>query len=284
MAGFDWYQGTVRSPVDDVLEACQNLAERIDFEHGRGMHGYATSTALRSPDGIVGHLWHGGSHPYPHVVFTGEAAQPGAELIRARFPEHSVSRLDVREDFADCGGFDRMQPVLLDAAKSHRIRVGTAGDHLLTMEGRTLYLGAPKSPCRLRMYDKAAELRAKFAADPVRLLAVPDHMTRVEAQVRPETKEARAAFASIEPLAVFGCSAWLRQVWSGLVGLDLEPVQVTKPYRQSDDERALAYLLAQYGAVLQRLEVDLGSWSAVGSQLGYLLSERQAAARKVRRS
>lgn len=280
MAGFDWYQATIRQPVDDVLEAFSGLSEHVHIEHGKGVQGYGHTAVLSDPEGVLGRVWYGGSHPYPHAVFSGEGAQAGAELIRAAFPEHMVSRLDVREDFADAGAFDRMLPVLLSAADRHRVRVDTRGDHLLRQEARTVYLGAPSSAVRLRQYDKAAELRAKFAADPVRLALVPEHLTRLEAQVRPQTREARIAFATIEPMAVMGSSAWLREVWSGVVGLELEPVHVGKPWRQSDDDRAYAYLLAQYGGLLERVKADLGSWAVVGQQLGHDLAERAKVKRR----
>jgi hypothetical protein len=282
VAGFDWYQATVAAPVDDVLEALGGLAERSTLRHERGMHGYGHSTAVEGVDGPVARVWHGGSHAYPHVVLTGEHAQAGSEVIRAQFPEHWVSRIDSREDFGDEGAFDRIVPVMLAAAEAHRVKVDTRGDHLLTKQGRTVYLGAATSACRQRLYDKAAELRAKFAADPVRLIEVPEHLTRLEAQVRPQTREARARFATIEPMEVMGSSAWLRYVWQEVAGLELEPVQVGKVWRQSDDERAYSYLLAQYGGLLKRMHGDLGSWACVGAQIGHDLAERETAKRRGR--
>jgi hypothetical protein len=195
---------------------------------------------------------------------------------------HEVTRLDAREDFGDADAFDRMLPALLSAAERHRVRVDTRGDHLLRKEARTVYLGAPSSAVRLRQYDKAAELRSKFAADPVRLAAVPESLTRLEAQVRPQTHEGRKHFATIEPLAVMGSSAWLRDVWQAVAGMDLEPIQVGKAWRQSDDDRAYAYMLAQYGGCLSRLKADLGSWTCVGEQIGHDLAERDKAARRER--
>lgn len=282
MAAFDWYQATIRQPVDDVLEALGGASERVTLAHGKGHHGYAHSTVLEGSEGFRATVWHGGSHEYPHAVVTGESAQAGAELIRAAFPEHFVSRADAREDFGEAGAFDRILPQLVDVARQHRLKVDTRGDHLLTREGRTVYLGAPSSAVRQRLYDKAAELRAKFAADPVRLAEVPEHLARLEAQVRPQTVEARRAFATIEPLAVMGSSEWLREVWRRVAGLDLEPVQVGKPWRQADDERAYGYLLAQYGGLLQRVRDDLGSWDMVGRQIGHDLDERARAKRRRR--
>lgn len=279
MAAFDWYQATIPAPVDDVLEACFALGGQVQLRHTKGMQGYGTATLLEDEGGTLGRVMHGGTHVHPHAIFTSDAAQAGAELIRARFPEHMVTRLDAREDFGDAGAFDRILPALLSAAERHRVRVDTRGDHLLRKEARTVYLGAPSSAVRNRLYDKAAELRAKFAADPVKLAAVPEHLTRMEAQVRPQHQLARQAFARIEPMAVMGCSAWLREVWQQIAGLELEPVQVGKPWRQSDDDRAYAYLLSQYGGLLRRLQNDLGSWECLGLQIGHDLAERAKAKR-----
>jgi hypothetical protein len=222
----------------------------------------------------VGRVWHGGTHVYPHVVLSGEPTQAGVELIRASFPEHFVTRADAREDFGDEGAFDRIMPVMLAVAEAQRVKVGCAGDWALTMEARTLYLGSPSSATRQRLYDKAAELRSRFAADPVKLAAVPSHLARLEAQVRPQTKDARAQFATIEPMAVMGSSRWLREVWKGVSGLELEPVQVGKAWRQSDDDRAYAYMLAQYGGLIKRKQAEHGSWECLGLQLGCDLAER----------
>jgi hypothetical protein len=279
MPSFDWYQATVPAPVDDVLEALCVLAPRLAVGHQRGIHGYATTTTLGNDEhGTVAKVWHGGTHEYPHAVLSSDWAQPGAECIRAAFPEHMVSRVDVREDFCEEGAFDAIQPCLLAAAVEHRVKVGTAGDHLVRMEARTTYLGSPSSAVRLRLYDKRAEMISKLAggnaADRAKeWLRVgggewPDHWARLEAQIRPQTKVSRAEFASIEPVDALGCSRWMRDVWRGVAGLELSPVQVGRGYRASDDERAYRYLLGQYGGVLRRMRQEAGSWECVGLQIG----------------
>lgn len=279
MAGFDWYQATVPEDPNTVLEALSAFRGGVNLRPARPALGYGHAVELHDPIGVVGRCLYGGSHTHPHVIFSGENAQAGAELIRAEFPEHSVSRVDAREDFGDADAFDRMLPVLLEAAKRHRVKVDTRGDHLLTQQGRTVYLGAASSAVRLRQYDKAAELRAKFARDPARLAQVPEHLTRLEAQVRPQTPMARRALARAEPIEVMGCAGWLREVWRAVSGLEVTPVQVGKPWRQADDDRAYAYLLGAYGELLRRKQQQHGSWAALGQQLGHDLSERAKALR-----
>jgi hypothetical protein len=283
MAAFDWYQATIRSSVDDVLESLVALAPGLKLSHERGMHGYAMKAVLGNDDeGKVANVMYGGTHEYPHATVSSDWAQPGAQLIRASFPgQHSVTRVDVREDFIDEGAFDAIQSELVEVAKAHRVQVGTAGDHLLTKEGRTVYLGSTKSAVRLRLYDKRAEVLAKlpaFGAERARAWAamgavVPDHWARLEAQIRPQTREAKAEFATIEPEQALGCSAWMREVWRAVCGLQLSPVQVARGYRVSDDQRSLAFMLRQYGPTLRRLREELGSWSCVGLQLGHELDQ-----------
>jgi hypothetical protein len=281
MASFDWYQGTIQRPIDDVLEVLSGLAPRLSLSHGRGLHGYATTSRLGNLDeGTVAAVWHGGTHAYPHAVISGQWAQPGAELIRLHFPLHTVSRIDVREDFEDEGAFDAIQAKLLVVAHEHRVKVDTKGDHLLTKRGRTTYLGSTKSAVMMRLYDKRAEVMAKLPPfGPERHIAaarlgydVPDHWTRLEAQIRPATPAAKAELARTEPIDALGSAPWMREVWRSVCGLELSPIQVGRGYRLADDERAYRYMCLQYGSVLKRMQADLGSWECVGLQIGSDLS------------
>ena len=277
MPAFDWYQGTVRAPLDDVIGACLGLAEGAELKHCKGLQGYGHRTVVQAAGASIGQVWHGGTHVHPHVVFSSDAATAGADMIRAAFPDHLVTRLDVKEDFGEPDAFDRMLPTLLGAAHRHRVGVDTRGDHLLRKEGRTVYLGSKTSAVQCRQYDKAAELRAKFASNPSRLLEVPAHLTRLEVQVRPSTPMARQAFSKIEPIAAIGCSDWTRDIWRDITGMELERVSVTKAWRESDDDRAYSAMLAQYGRMLGRRMLHHGSWSAFGCQLGSDLADRAEA-------
>lgn len=277
MASFDWYQATVPASPDDVLEACCGLAERVELRHVRGNNGYAHSTVVEGPDGPLAAVWHGGTHERPHVVFTGDQAEDGSKCIRAAFPEHFVRRADPRVDFIDATAYERIQAIMIGVARDHRVKPDVRGDHLVNQEGRSFYLGAPSSAVRERLYEKTAEQRAKFAHDPIRLAQIVEHHVRLEAQIRPQTKLAALTFATIEPVAAMGSSRWLRAVWKGVTDEELEPVQVGKVWRPSDDERGYGYLLSQYGGLLRRLAQVHGSFPALGAQIGHDLAERAKA-------
>jgi hypothetical protein len=279
---FDWYQATVPAEVPvlraALVGACDGRPEWTEME--RAPHGYAFGAKLADMDGDVCRVWWGGCHQHPHVTFSGASAPVGADLLRSEFPGHTVSRADPCIDFAEPGAYDRLQGIALAVAKERKVKVGTAGDHLLTLKGRTLYLGAPSSHTRLRLYDKAEELRQKFAANPVKLEEVPDELARLECQVRPATPEAKRAAAQADPVSLMGSAAWMRELMRIVADLDIEPFQAGNVWRQADHERAFAALLAQYGGTLQRLKVDLGSWDMVGRQIGHDLAERAAAQRR----
>lgn len=276
MARFDWYQGTVPADVRPLLFSLEGAAESAaQWEPmAKAPHGYAFGQRLRDVDGQVCMVWWGGSHAKPHVVSSGPTAPAVASVLREQWPGHTVSRADVCIDYAEAGAYERLQGIALGVAKDRGIKVGTAGDHLLTKQGRTLYLGASSSHTRLRLYDKADELRVKFAGDPMKLANVPDELARLECQVRPQTPQAKASAAVVQPMELMGSAAWMRELMRQVADVDLEPFEAGKPWRQSDDDRAYAALLAQYGGLLKRIWGDLGSWECVGRQIGDDLAER----------
>ena len=276
MARFDWYQVTVGASVPDIRACLSPLVDAPRWvPQKRGTQGYGFADHLEGQDGTSARLWWGGSHTFPHVVLSGGDAHQGAMLLREAFPEvQAVTRADVCIDYAEQGAYDMLQAAAVSVAEADKIKVNTAGDHLVTMQGRTCYLGAPSSHTRLRIYDKAAQLRAQFAKDPVRLATVPDHLARFEAQVRPQTAMARYNASKAEPMALMGSAKWLRKLMGMVAGLDIEAFQAGKVWRQSDDDRAYAALLAQYGGLLSRVCADLGSWDMVGRQIGDDLAVR----------
>lgn len=284
MARFDWYQATVRRPLDDVRQALSTFSPagvELD-QQKKAPQGYGAAWRVLADGAPVAQLWAGGSQAHPHVVFSGEEAQAGSELLRSAFPnDHLVTRLDACLDYSDPGAYDLLQAQCLEVAKARKVKIDTRGDHLVTLEGRTLYLGSTKSATRLRLYDKAAEMKAKLRADQVALLSVPDHLARLEVQVRPQTFQARSLAARAEPLSMFGSSAWTRELIRQVEGLEVEPCAMERAWRRSDDERAYMTMLAQYGAVLGRMGVAQG-WDCLGLQIRDDLAAQDDAKRKRR--
>jgi hypothetical protein len=256
------------APVDDLLEALEDLTPSAGFRQlERVPHGYAHGYALTDQDGQLGQVWWGGSFEHPHATFQGHASHAAAMVLRECFPGSPVSRCDpVLIDSMQPGAYDVLQDTCTAVAREMRVKVGTAGDHLVTLEGRTLYLGATKSGVRLRLYDKAAERRSKIN-DPDKLASLPASWARVEAQIRPHGREARLAAATASPTALLGSAKWLQAVARSITGLDVPRFQASPAWRQSDHDRAYRAMLTQYGSTLRQVLADAGSPECFGLQL-----------------
>lgn len=285
MAGrFDWYQATVRAEAPAVLAALEGVGGArgaLKWEPmAKAPNGYGFGSRLRDADGPVAMVLWGGRQPWPNVVGSGETAQAVSEVLRAEFAEeHRVTRADACIDFAQPGSYDLLQGIACQVAEELGIKVDVRGDHLVTKQGRTVYVGSPKSHTMLRIYEKGHELRAKFRNQPDRWASVPIDLARLECQVRPKTIEARMAASYVDPLSLMGSARWMRELIKRVGGIELEPFEAGRPWRQADDDRAYAAVLAQYGALLQRRAEEHGSWEMLGRQIGEDLAARAAARR-----
>jgi len=278
---FDWYAASIKAPPGHLLEAFEGITPGAHWTTlPKAQHGYGSAWSLVDIDGSVGQLWAGGMHAVPHIAITGDAAPAGAALLRECFPDHSVARADVIVlDAVSAGAYDSLQTHCLAVASEMKIRVGTNGDHLLTMQGRTLYLGAPLSKVRLRLYDKEAELRAKLRGNPLKLAAIPPGLVRLELQVRPSKSGKRAA-ATAEPAELLGYARWTQELLSRIGLQGIVPYRLSGPVRQSDHDRAHWALLRQYGPHFWRLLGETGSPDLVGRNIFNdlnLLRSQQAA-------
>ena len=268
---FDYYQATVRgTPHQNIVDALMAKADgmpKVEVAATK-LQGYGFQAQLDDMDGLFARVYWGGSQPDPHVISSGIAAKSVAECLRSEFPHsHFVSRADSCVDYSDPGAYDFLQDAALAVAVEKGIKVDTAGDHLVTKQGRTLYLGGNQSVTKLRIYDKAAELRSKLKG--AMLLEVPEHLTRFEIQVRPHGKQAKAKAASASPLEFMASAAWSRELIKRIEGVDLQPVSMRVDWRQPDIERSYAAMISQYGAILRAMKADLGSWECLGMQLGH---------------
>lgn len=266
---FDWYSATVQASVSDLLDAFGGITSGAAWERSpKPRLGYGMAWRLVDFDGVVGELWAGGMHDHPHIVFTGDGAPAGAALLRECFPYHGMSRGDVVVlDSVMPSVYDDLQRHCLEVAAERRVTINTAGDHLLTMQGRTMYMGAPTSAARLRLYDKEAELRAKLRGNPSKLETIPVGLVRMELQVRPATSIAKRAAAIAEPMDLLGSTAWMRELLKRINLADVEPFSLRRPWRQSDHDRAYWAMLGQYGATFDALLGEAGSPDLVGRNI-----------------
>jgi hypothetical protein len=170
--------------------------------------------------------------------------------------------MDVAEDFDGPGTWDRLAKMTLALADEKRLKINQAGDWHRKIDGRTLYIGAPSSAVRVRVYEKGIQLRGE-AIDGAPHIST--DLVRFEVQVRPEGA-ARQHAATCAPGAAYGYADWTRELARRVFELDVERVRI-KQRRDSDNERALEFMALQYGAHMQKRADELGGWGNLGYEL-----------------
>ena len=252
MPSFDWYQATLTDQQpDEVLAVLREFFPRTDIKRGRLLYGYKEAFDLvRGDHRIVSLMWGLHSSPDPHIQFTGSDAKEGASLCRKLWPNHRVSRVDSAMDWYSTGAWDELSSLALEIAHKHNLKVQHVGDFLRGENGRTLYIGSKSSPVFVCLYEKGKQPGMELLGEP--------HWVRLEVRVRPKSS-AKAQCATITPPEVFGCALWTKELYQRLTGSSIARHQVGTQYEPTDDDRAFAALVKQYGPLVVRLCGAMGA-------------------------
>jgi len=264
MVRFDAYSATtVEAKSSDLLSLLADAGGLGSFHkmrQGKGFHTFGDRIGIVNQDGIEwGSVqWGGRQGDRVMIEVKGEATPKAAELLRTRFP-HRCTRVDACADFDAPGSFERLLDACNQVKQGHRLKGEKQGDWDDFPElGRTLYLGARASVCRVRLYEKGKQPEYRH-------LERPD-WTRIEVQVRP-AKEAKTAFSALSPTEVWGASAWTRELASKVLQEHVDPHPAGTTYRLTQRDAALEWMCRQYGPHLVDLANDLGGWECVGLTL-----------------
>lgn len=240
----DWYQGMLLGESDPELLASLLVLGRPDtrLKQAGGLFGRPLSLRGELEGGTVG-IFYGGNLD---LVFraTSSAAPTMARIVREHFPEHTVSRVDICQDYDEPGVFGRMVDTLDPLAtgwKPRPVKVSTHGDWLHAIDGRTLYLGSFKSQLFIRLYEKGKELAARHPGE-----VFSDHLTRFEVELKPEGQDKRrAATATWEQLACW--TPFAAAALSAVAGLDVAPQMMLKGGSRDPEY----WIARQYGSVIR---------------------------------
>lgn len=270
---FDWYQSTVsEDPVVLVDTLAANLGAEVTA--GKAMYGYEVGYQLQNDQGTVARVLAGGRNGRPNAWASGQNTQPFVDVMRGLWPtKHYVTRFDAAEDWVGSNAFERLDKLVVGVADDKHLKVNQAGDWHRREDGRTRYIGSMKSPVFLRLYEKGLQERAA-APDEAQREAIPADWARLELVVRPG-REARHAAAAAEPEEAWGYSLWAQEIARLTMELDVPRVPVTV-WRAPDDERAMAFMVKQYGDVMERRAEQLGGWEALGAAIGEQIAIRNA--------
>ena len=287
---FDYYSASIEDdskPVIEVLwklgdelQPCHNLAKAYHFDKG-----YAV---MRQDSGLVCKVFYKpGSKPYAFA--SSDATDEFCDLVRNEWPDkHLVTRMDPCQDFYDVKARRKLTGIARRMAKDRRMRLSVICDPLDPTAGQTTYLGSPSSEYRLRIYDKGWEQFGKLQkrlgrnADllpkditftmPGGQQVQPDQWIRAELQARPKEEAARRLAATCTPEQAWGMADWTHDLAKKAFALELQRIYI-RAHKQSEDDKALRWMLRQYKGPLLRMASDLGGWDCVGLTLGEMLKE-----------
>lgn len=244
---FDYYSASLDETVAgaDVVDFFQT----VDLGSpvlGTGHYGYANRVDFMAGRRRAMQVMYGGSQARPLVVGSGATSGRVAELLRKRWPEHRVTRVDSAVDWDAEAAWPRISAMGLEVAKRRGIKTSVAGDWLGKLDGRTLYIGGKSSAFGVRIYEKGKQVPE----------AERPWWVRMECEWRPK-RENRAVAASLAPVDVWGASPWGRELLEATAALETAPV-AGPAWMPPDDLRARSALLRQYGSVLGRWADEVG--------------------------
>lgn len=266
---FDWYAATI---LDDPASVLLAVSEGLGAEvaPGHAVNGYQEGYDLRRDGSTVARVLYGGNGGWPHAFASSDDTDAFVRVVRERWPDrHRVTRMDASEDFDGAGTWEWLYGICLALADERALKIDQAGDWHREIDGRTFYVGGRKSAVFARLYEKGKQLIGRALDGGV---GISPHLVRLEVQVRPEGA-GRTYAAACEPEQAYGYADWSCELARRVLGLDVERVHI-KERRESDDARAIEWLVRQYGEHLVRLAGEVGGWPALGEEL-HRVKQRQ---------
>lgn len=296
---FDYYAATIEDRPTRVVDALRKLGHGVERceRLAKAYHYHDGVSVVHEHLGVVCRVFQSEGHK-AYAFASSDATDAFVDVVRSEWPDrHLVTRLDPCQDFYDGRARRTLGRIMRGMAKRRRMRLQLIHDPLDRTAGQTTYLGSPSSDARMRMYDKGWEQYHKLQAQCGRkgLLCAPelirfpipgtdvtvqaDQWVRAELQARPKGEDARRAAAVCTPEQAWGLTDWSQELARQAFALDLERLAV-QGRKLSTNERALQFMVQQYGRHLQQLRFDVGTWECVGLTLGEMIDEQQQQRRR----
>lgn len=231
----DWFEATLETDILSVLALMAVLGQgtdgkEADLKQHKGKHGYRRGHTMKSEHFEITVL-DLGSDGWPHIIGSGQSADIARRIAKALNCKGRTSRIDIACDSLE--GWLPAEGRALAWADAHpKTAIIHMGDIYRQERGRTIYIGAPSSERRIRIYEKGIQL----GQDP--------SWVRVELQYRPNNRNAKAwAFdSSIRDIADSSRAFVALRAFEGLY---------TPPAYQPPARQPLLALAHQYGNVLR---------------------------------
>jgi len=253
--GWDW-SATTHDGHDRVVNDLVDALGAVTVLPGKALHGWSRSVKAFDRDGYALGAVYFGAREDVHVVSTSSAADAGRRAVLAFDGQARTSRVDTRVD--TLLPFDDLRGVCEGVAGQKAAVIYMESKRGGESTGRTLYVGAPSSAVRVRVYEKWLESPGQYV----------EGTNRVEVQVRPPSR-AKEGVSSWTRAETFCASQLTRRLASEL-GTDLgAPGSLQKSRGTPDLEETLKAMGVQYGKAAERwLSVSGGNVDRV---LEYLI-------------
>jgi len=250
----DWYASTIYDKQRNIKEVLSRELNGVFCKERTGLNSYENRETMFSIGEGKGSkcltLLYGGVNDHPHAFASGDNAEIFSNVVREVWGDsHHVTRIDSCEDLQGETVFDELSEQLLSVAKDSRIKISQQGDWIMEKSGRTLYLGSTTSPCRVRLYEKTEELRAKLPASYHSI--IPENLVRLEIQARPQKNQRKEA-SLLSAIDVWGLSKWTSTVADKCLSSKVKRVKLDSWFHTNDD-KSLDWMCRQYGSVILRL-------------------------------
>lgn len=250
--------------ADTVADLLRRLGAVVTLP-GKGLQGWARSVEAYDAGGYkTGAVYFGGGRDDVHVRSTSAAADE-ARVTVATAGRVKTARVDTRVD--SLVPFDELAAILCDASDAYGSQIvyvesgWRPGEH--QTGGRTVYLGAPSSAIRVRLYEKWLESPGQYV----------EGTNRLEVQLRPPSR-AKERVSGWSRAQTF-CASRVTQHLASRLGTDLVPRASLHVARDTPDlERTLEVMGQQYGRAVDRwLAVSGGDIDTV---VQHLVARRSA--------
>jgi Replication initiation factor len=225
------------------------------------MQGWARSVESYDCDGFkLGAVYLGGREDV-HVVSTSAAADWTRPAVVALHGARTA-RVDTRVD--TLASFDVLAQLCEVAADTYNSVVTTMESRRGGQsEGRTVYLGSPRSMVRVRVYEKWLESPGQYV----------EGTNRVEVQLRP-VSQSKARVSELTPAETFCATKTTRDLAAQLGGQAVDAGSLRVRRGTPDLEASLAAMGRQYRKVVDRHLARSGG--DLGRVLDYLTGQAAA--------
>lgn len=242
---FDAYAASINGHELPYVAECISASLNGIVSRGKPMRRYASTLSVDSGSRMAAWIGQDAATGSIYVEGKGETSPALAKAIRVYFPEHSVPRADVAEDYDDPTAFDALQRIVRDN-KGQKVKGGYVALPDDVQDGKTWAAGVRGGVGYIRVYEAGKH--------PDRLHLARPHWVRAELECRPHYARDKLAAARMSPLEIWGMSAWTQRVGEALTQV---PIPRFEPeVRRFSHDKTQRYVALTFRRMFEQMIED----------------------------